>query len=72
MGLSRSFCLILIALCAAGCTSDPAAPINQTYPIRQMDHFFGSIGGAPRNQYSTAEPDYTHQRGYAPAYPPYN
>lgn len=74
MGVSRTFSLILVGLCVAGCTSDPAAPINQTYPIRQMDRFFDSLSapaGSP-NQYSTAQPDYTHHLGYAPAYPPYN
>jgi hypothetical protein len=58
-------------VCVAGCTSDPAAPINQSFPIRQMDQFFGSLPTRP-NQYSTVEPEYTRHRGYAPAYPPYN
>ena len=73
MDVSRTIFLTIVGLCIAGCTSDPAAPVNQAFPIRQMDHFFGSLGepqGAP-NQYSNAEPDYTHHRGYAPAYPAY-
>ncbi len=52
------------ALAVVGCTSDPNAPINQTPPIRQMDHFFDSLSGP-------SAPDYEHQPGYAPAYPPY-
>ena len=66
--------LCLVGLCVVGCTSDPAAPVNQAFPIRQMDHFFDSLQTPPgsSNQYSTAAPDYTHRRGYAPAYPPYN
>lgn len=71
VAVSRTSWLIILALSVAACTSDPAAPINQSFPIRQMDHFFGSLN-APPSQYSTAEPDYTHHRGYAPAYPPYN
>jgi hypothetical protein len=71
VGLSRTVSLILVSLCVPACTSDPNAPINRSFPIRQMDQFFGSVNGPP-NQYSTAEPDYTHHRGYAPAYPPYN
>jgi hypothetical protein len=59
--------LALIAgLSLATCTADPNAPVNQTFPIRQMDRFFDSISAAPGPQ------DYTHDPGYAPAYPPYD
>lgn len=60
--MNRFLPLVLVGTLSA-CTSDPAAPANQTFPIRQMDRFFG--GDAP-----PAAPDYTHQPGYAPAYPP--
>jgi hypothetical protein len=60
--------LICVGLLLAGCTSDPNAPVNQSFPIRQMDQFFGSSQPPPA---VPAEPDYTHQPGYAPAYPPY-
>ncbi len=65
--------LMLVAL--AGCSSDPNAPVNQSYPIRSMDNFFRSLPG-PDKPPTTApapakDPDYTHQPGYAPAYPPY-
>lgn len=71
MGRHRAVCLgiaapafAIVALAVAGCTSDPNAAINQTPPIRQMDHFFNSLSAPPT-------PDYEHQPGYAPAYPPY-
>jgi hypothetical protein len=57
----------LAALSLAGCTSDPNAPINQTFPVKQMDGFFNSLSGPPPQP----APDYTHDPGYAPAYPPY-
>ena len=57
---------LVVCACLAGCTSDPNAPVNQTYPIRQMDNFFDSLAGTP------SPPDYTRQPGYAPAYPPYS
>jgi hypothetical protein len=62
----------------AACTSDPNAPVNQTFPIRQMDRFFDSLSAptAPQSspQDHTREPpqDYTREPGYAPAYPPYD
>jgi hypothetical protein len=60
-------CVLLAAVSASGCTSDPSAPVNQTFPIRQMDQFFGSLSAPP------APPvDYTRQPGYAPAYPEYS
>jgi hypothetical protein len=58
-------CLLILGLLLSGCTSNPAAPINQTFPIRQMDAFFNSLPPPP------PAPDYTHEPGYAPAYPPY-
>jgi hypothetical protein len=57
--------VILAGLTLGGCTTDPNAPVNQSFPIRQMDRFFDSLGAPPRQ-------DYTHVRGYAPAYPPYD
>lgn len=61
-----SISLLIVGLSLSGCTSDPGAPVNQTFPIRQMDNFFDSLAAAPR------PPDYTRQPGYAPAYPPYS
>lgn len=62
--------LALAVMCAvlalAGCTSNPNAPVNRTFPIRQMDRFFDNAGRLP-----AATPDYRHKPGYAPAYPPY-
>jgi hypothetical protein len=58
--------ILLAPVSLSGCTSDPSAPVNQAFPIRQMDQFFGSLPAPP------APPlDYTRQPGYAPAYPPY-
>jgi hypothetical protein len=57
--------LVVAGMALAGCTSDPNAPVNQAYPIRQLDSFFDSFSPKP------APPDYTQQPGYAPAYPPY-
>jgi hypothetical protein len=68
VGQWKIFAVMIAGLSFAGCTADPNAPINQTFPIRQMDHFFGSLS-APRA--ASAAPDYTHEPGYAPAYPPY-
>ena len=64
MNRSWSCSLLIVGLSLSGCTSDPRAPVNQTFPIRQMDNFFDSLAGAP------SPPDYTRQPGYAPAYPP--
>ncbi|MEA2740724.1 MAG: hypothetical protein QOH05_4031 [Acetobacteraceae bacterium] len=72
MGLNRTLSLIIVGVLLTGCTSDPDAPINQTFPIRQMDRFFGSISGqSPPQPSLPPSQDYTHQPGYAPAYPPY-
>jgi hypothetical protein len=57
---------MVVGLALAGCTSDPYAPVNQTFPVRQMDNFFGSVSGPP------ARHDYGPQPGYAPAYPGYS
>lgn len=64
----RYWSRFLLIVCASltGCTSDPSAPVNQTFPIRQMDNFFNSLAASPR------PPEYTRQPGYAPAYPPYS
>nr|WP_294556025.1 hypothetical protein [uncultured Rhodopila sp.] len=64
--MTRYWSRLLVVACTslAGCTSDPNAPVNQTFPIRQMDNFFDSLAASP--------PDYTRQPGYAPAYPPYS
>ncbi len=75
--------LALIAgLSLAACTSDPNAPVNQTFPIRQMDTFFNSLSAPPPPQGYTRQippnnagapvEDYTREPGYAPAYPPYD
>jgi hypothetical protein len=58
--------LIIAGLLLVGCTSDPNAPVNQSFPIHQMDRFFDFV--SPRPQ---PPPDYTRAPGYAPAYPPY-
>ena len=58
--------LLVVCTFLPGCTADPRAPVNQTFPIRQMDNFFDSLAASP------SPPDYTRQRGYAPAYPPYS
>jgi outer membrane murein-binding lipoprotein Lpp len=68
VGAWKILAVVIAGLSVAGCTSDPNAPINQTFPIRQMDQFFGSLS-APRA--ASAAPDYTHEPGYAPAYPQY-
>ncbi len=73
------FALVIASILLAGCTSDPDAAVNQIYPIRQLDTFFNSFDARqPRLDYSQQPPssvqqlpDYTHQPGYAPAYPPY-
>ncbi len=62
----RALVVMIAGLVPGGCTSDPNAPVNQSFPIHQMDHFFESLSPPP-----PAPPDYTHERGYAPAYPPY-
>ena len=64
----RTIGRMIVVLGVAGCTSDPNAPVNQTFPIRQMDQFFESFS-APAEP--PAPRDYTHNPGYAPAYPPY-
>jgi hypothetical protein len=63
--------LALAGLALSGCSSDPSAPVNQSFPIRQMDNFFNSMSGPPARQTFSDQPDYTHHPGYAPAYPPY-
>ena len=75
--------LALIAgLSLAACTSDPNAPVNQTFPVQQMDRFFNSLSAPPPPQGYTRQispnytgapvQDYTREPGYAPAYPPYD
>jgi hypothetical protein len=61
--------LLILGLSLSGCTSDPNAAVNQTFPIRQMDAFFNSL--PPAAPPPPPPPDYTHQPGYAPAYPEY-
>ena len=58
---------LILGLTLFGCSSSPDAPINQTFPIRQMDTFFNSLSAPP----PSAPRDYTQVPGYAPAYPPY-
>ena len=67
MTLCWRYVPLILGLCLFGCSSSPDAPINQTFPIRQMDAFFNSL--PPRTPPSP--PDYRHEPGYAPAYPPY-
>jgi hypothetical protein len=72
---------LITGLSLAACTADPNAPVNQTFPIRQMDSFFDSLSapspsrtptGGPSRDYTRELPeDYTREPGYAPAYPPY-
>jgi hypothetical protein len=67
MGAYLALALMITGMALAGCTSDPNAPVNQSFPIRQMDQFFGS-----RSPSQVPEPeDYTREPGYAPAYPAY-
>jgi hypothetical protein len=66
----RGVCLMGCILALAGCTADPNAPINQTFPIRQMDDFFRQYTGSP-SPTPNPVPETTRQPGYAPAYPPY-
>jgi hypothetical protein len=43
--------LVLIAgLSLAACSSDPNAPVNQTFPVQQMDRFFNSLSAPPASQ----------------------
>lgn len=65
MRSTQTLSVLIFGLCLTGCTADPDAPVNQTYPIRQLDRFFESLSApsAPR--------EYTTQPGYAPAYPVY-
>jgi hypothetical protein len=58
--------MMIAGVALGGCTSDPNAPVNESFPIRQMDRFFDSLSGRP-----PPPPDYTRAPGYAPAYPPY-
>jgi hypothetical protein len=80
MGRYQTFALIG-GLSLAACTSDPNAPVNQTFPIQQMDRFFNSLSAPPPQGYTRQIPsnysgapaqDYTREPGYAPAYPPYD
>jgi hypothetical protein len=59
--------VMMAGLALGSCTSDPNAPVNESFPIRQMDQFFESVSGRQR-----PPPDYTKAPGYAPAYPPYD
>ena len=63
MGGYLALALMIAGMALAGCTSDPNAPVNESFPIRQMDQFFESQFPPPA--------DYTREPGYAPAYPPY-
>ena len=59
---------LALSIALAACTSDPQAPVNQAFPIKQMDQFFNGLSDPPP---PSTIPDYEHQPGYAPAYPPY-
>jgi hypothetical protein len=73
---------MIAGLSLAACSSDPNAPVNQTFPVRQMDRFFNSLSAPPPPQGYTRQiaPNYTgapvqddtREPGYAPAYPPYD
>ena len=71
----RVLSVVIGGLLLPGCTANPNAPINQTFPIRQMDGFFNSISASPPRRGDTSQRYYapvsTHEPGYAPAYPPY-
>lgn len=74
MGVCRALLLASAASTLFGCTSDPNAPINQVFPIPQMDAFFRSLQPPPPNPKPVPQADAaggTFGRGYAPAYPPY-
>ena len=62
--------LLACAALLAGCTSDPNAPVNQVFPIPQLDAAFGEPHAPPPA--ASAGLDYTHHPGYLPAYPPYS
>jgi hypothetical protein len=47
MGECQTIALLIAALSLAGCTSDPNAPVNEIFPIRQKDSFFDSLSGPP-------------------------
>lgn len=53
-------------LLISGCSADPDAPVNQLFPIKQMDDFFRPYTGSP-----APRTEAVHPPGYAPAYPPY-
>jgi hypothetical protein len=53
----------------SGCTSNPNAPVNQVWPIPQMDRAFGSPH--PQSYSQSDASDYRERPGYLPAYPPY-
>ena len=85
MRSTQTLSVLIFGLCLIGCTADPYAPVNQTYPIRQMDRFFESLsspptpreyppqGYTPQGYTPQAYPprEHTTQPGYAPAYPVY-
>ena len=58
--------LLIVALRFAVCISNPEAPVNQTFPIPQMNSFFDSLSGQP------APRTYTRRPGYASIYPSYD
>ena len=72
MRLDRILGVIAMSVCLGACTADPNAPVNQSFPIRQMDGFFDSLSRPPPPARSAQVPNYTHAPGYAPAYPPYD
>jgi hypothetical protein len=72
MRLDRILGVIAMSVFLGACTADPDAPVNQSFPIRQMDGFFNSLSGPPPPAQSARAPDYRNEPGYAPAYPPYD
>ncbi|HVY17999.1 MAG TPA: hypothetical protein VHB27_22465 [Rhodopila sp.] len=50
-----------------GCTSDPNAPVNQVWPVPQLDRAFGDP-----HPPSYTQPLVARRPGYLPAYPRYD
>jgi hypothetical protein len=78
MGRYRALFVLIVGVSAAGCSSDPNAAVNQSFPIRQMDRFFGSLSGPKRSEpgrspHAYASPGYAPMgpaAAYAPSYAP--
>ena len=67
-----AYIVMIAGLGLTACTADPNAPVNQSFPIHQMDQFFESLSAPPPHAaQAQAPPAYERMPGYAPAYPPY-